>query len=885
MGWVLGLAVLSGCSCSARDEPVTFPDADLDFDGAAADAGPGRDGMSCAEGTPAGCPCPTEGETRPCTGSGVGRCGMGTQTCVAGLEFPIWGECADLGEPIDEACNGVDDDCDATTDEGFSELSCGTGVCAATAPECVSGVPQSCVPGRGTEEECNGLDDDCDDSVDEAFADLTCGTGACATTVAACLDGVPQECTPGAPATEICNGADDDCDGSTDEGLGNVSCGTGACMQTVTACVGGVPQTCTPGTPTAETCNGIDDDCNGMIDDGFGTMTCGVGECRRVVVDCSGGSGMTCTPGAATAEVCDGLDNDCDGTADDGIAAVSCGVGACARTQPGCVGGTPATCTPGTPSAEACNGIDDDCDGMVDDGLGTRTCGTGACRRTVMACAGGVPQTCTPGSPAPEVCGDGIDDDCDGTVDDGCGCDVRVDADFDGYNECVDCDDADGSVHPGRAERCNGADDDCDGSIDEDFDADSDGYGTCSPDPLLRDCDDTRASVNPGATESCGSDGRGNGIDDNCNGFVDETCAPCDTVDNDGDGFSECMGDCDDTRGTVSPGTMEICDGFDNDCNVFTTRNCDVSDPCNFTSMADVCRDDLLCGCVVTAGGTCTGNYICTSFCEGSFTGALGSGCTATQSCFYRVTITDNQHGCAESTGTLGTRLAGQTCGSDAECRSGDCDRLCIGPGCSGTYCLDYCSHHAPGSPGSCATGTVCEILRSTFMSPAMYARCMLDDNGTGGTGASCASGGTSCRWGAASCVSGVCAQPCAIDAQCPSGTHCSLRGNAVSAGTWGTSAPPGVAGQPAVETVPVCLGNTGAGLHDRPAGAACTRNGDCRSQFCESTLGVCISLCTSDATCPSGLDCELQYVRTPTGVLSARVCVSTPTTAVLTSF
>jgi len=69
------------------------------------------------------------------------------------------------------------------------------------------------------------------------------------------------------------------------------------------------------------------------------------------------------------------------------------------------------------PSAtEVCNGIDDNCDGRVDD-LPPLTCGTGACERTVPSCVGGVEQTCTPGTPTAEVCGDGLDNDCDGAVD------------------------------------------------------------------------------------------------------------------------------------------------------------------------------------------------------------------------------------------------------------------------------------------------------------------------------------------------------------------------------------------------------------------------------------------------------------------------------------
>jgi len=879
---VLVLSCSSGCVCSSRDD--TLPDAHLPRLDGGPDGHVSRlDGSTCDDLTGEGCPCATEGETRGCVTGGVGACGMGAQRCEIGFEFPAWSSCGDVPEASDETCNGVDDDCDGSTDEDLGELSCGDAACATTVPACASGVPQTCVPLPPRGEECNLVDDDCDGAVDEDLGSTTCGVGTCERTVAGCTDGVEGLCVPGLPAVETCNGLDDDCDGTTDEDLGTISCGVGECARTVVACVAGTPRACTPRSPSMEVCDGLDNDCNGMVDDGFGTTVCGLGECRRVVVECSGGPGGPCVPGTPSAEVCDGRDNDCDGMTDEGIAAVTCGVGACARTQPACVGGMATTCTPGMPTGEVCNGVDDDCDGLTDEGLADLACGTGACRRTAPACVSGRPGTCTPGPAIAEVCGNRIDDDCDGMVDELCSCDPGVDRDFDGFNQCTDCDDTNGAIYPGRSEVCNGIDDDCDGLIDETFDTDGDGFSTCSTDPLLRDCDDTRPTVYPGAPELCLPSGAGDGIDQDCDGYVDEVCTPCDTRDDDGDGVSECAGDCDDTNRNVSPRAAEQCDGLDTDCNVFTVDNCGVSDRCNWPGDRDVCRDDLLCGCVVTAGGTCTGNYVCTSFCQGSFTGPLGAGCSATQSCFYRVTLTDNQHGCAESTGTLGTLPAGSVCTGDTQCRSGNCDRYCVGPGCSTQRCVDYCDHHEPGAGGSCAAGTVCEILRGSAPGGNfMYARCALDDNGTRSTGAACSASAT-CIWGTQSCVSGVCAAPCGLNAHCTAGYHCSLRGNAITVGTFGMGSPPSVSGMTAIETVPVCLSNTGAGLHNRQAGAACGQNGDCASQFCERTARVCVDLCTTDASCPTGLGCELAYVRAPIGVLSARVCLSASTEALLT--
>jgi len=97
---------------------------------------------------------------------------------------------------------------------------------------------------------------------------------------------------------------------------------------------------------------------------------------------------------------------------------------ACRAGTSYCVSGTLGPCIGEVrPSTEACNGIDDDCNGTVDDGLGTISCGVGACANTGAACVAGKPGTCTPKPAASsETCGDGIDNNCNGLVDEGCGC-------------------------------------------------------------------------------------------------------------------------------------------------------------------------------------------------------------------------------------------------------------------------------------------------------------------------------------------------------------------------------------------------------------------------------------------------------------------------------
>lgn len=123
----------------------------------------------------------------------------------------------------------------------------------------------------GAMEACNGLDDNCDGTTDEGLGEGTCGQGACRRTVPSCVMGALRACVPAMPSPEVCNGMDDDCDGMVDEDLaGAATCGMGACRRTA-QCVSGMLAACVPGPSSAETCNGMDDDCDGEIDEGFRT--------------------------------------------------------------------------------------------------------------------------------------------------------------------------------------------------------------------------------------------------------------------------------------------------------------------------------------------------------------------------------------------------------------------------------------------------------------------------------------------------------------------------------------------------------------------------------------------------------------------------------------
>jgi len=190
--------------------------------------------------------------------------------------------------------------------------------------------------------------------------------------------------------------------------------------------------------------------------------------------------------------------------------------------------------------------VDEDGDGYGV-GASTTTCGE------LPAGAASEAGDCDDGNPdvypyAPERC-DGVDQDCDGTIDENPedGVSGYVDSDGDGFGDpgnsvyscggepgivdnADDCDDGNRSVYPGAEETCNRVDDDCDGTTDEDVtttyfvDADLDGYGdseTTVEDCSLRigysengdDCDDTSAYSYPGAPDEAGD-----GLDQDCDG-------------------------------------------------------------------------------------------------------------------------------------------------------------------------------------------------------------------------------------------------------------------------------------------------------------------------------------------------------------------------------
>ena len=190
-----------------------------------------------------------------------------------------------------------------------------------------------------------------------------------------------------------------------------------------------------------EVCDGIDNDCDDEIDeedpDVGGACESGeAGLCATGLYACEAGA-LVCVPdNAPVAETCNGLDDDCDGTVDNGDPG---GGEDCDTGLPGeCAAGVTACGSDGSPACdqlvvaddESCNGLDDDCNGTVDDNIagvgngcstgqfGVCSAGTYQCDGTQIDCVANVTAAPT------DTCGNGTDDDCDGVVDDGCGCNV-----------------------------------------------------------------------------------------------------------------------------------------------------------------------------------------------------------------------------------------------------------------------------------------------------------------------------------------------------------------------------------------------------------------------------------------------------------------------------
>ncbi|MEC8381221.1 MAG: MopE-related protein [Myxococcota bacterium] len=633
-----------------------------------------------------------------------------------------------------EYCDGIDNDCDGAIDEdigqayyldqdgdGFGEDQ--TLLYACTPPSGYVLLGGDCddlttEANPDNEEICNDLiDNNCDGLTDENAIDETewyldqdnDGYGDPSTVQEACYPPSNQyvsnntDCddsnsTISPAALEVCDGIDNDCDTVPDDGLplssyfsdldgdgyGDVSTAISSCSQpsgSVTNSSDCDDNNALSNPGMAELCStAFDDDCNGQTNDadsgivdgityaldadgdGFGTPNYTVIACTQpsgYVIDSTDCDDLSANSFPNAPETCDGLDNDCNSLIDeadsgldtstlntyypdadsDGFGDANIAVQSCEAPSGYVSDSTDCNDQSSTiyfGATESCNGLDDNCDGLVDNGaIDSQTWYADTDGDNFGNINYGLDSCAQPNG----YVSNSIDCD-DNNADINPNSVWYIDLDGDGFGntnfsfqQCAqpsnyvldntDCNDLESSTYTGANEICDGIDNDCDGLVDDNdtdllitntniwyADTDNDGYGDPATDLLScnqpsgyvgnnTDCNDQSAEAYPTAQEIC------DGIDNDCDNLVDDddpalslSSASLWFFDGDNDGFgdgNEFLGrcnqpngyvsndeDCDDNNNTINPNGVEQCDGVDNDCD-------GVSDPDSLIGTAPDC--------------------------------------------------------------------------------------------------------------------------------------------------------------------------------------------------------------------------------------------------------------------------------------------------------
>jgi hypothetical protein len=447
LGWLLlFLPVVAACA-TVSDSGYIVPDGgdgdghadevSVPEDGAACDVGQIHCGSECVDPMSDSRHC--GGCGNPCAAEEICSAGVCAGDCTAPLAR-CGSVCVNLATSADN-CGRCGNACPgAPNADGVCEASACTLRCRPgwSDSDGLPGCEYECSLASPTES-CNGVDDNCDGETDEGFpcrvgesvsCTTSCGSGGTGSCSLACEIPNGPACTP--PA-ESCNGLDDDCDTVCDNGLGCCQGQAGSCT-TSTGAPGShtCSATCAWGTCTAtgEACNGVDDDGDTRCDEDFDCCLGATGTCLAVcgstgTRNCS--ASCTWNPCTPPPESCNGIDDDCDGICDNGVG--ECCRGASGACTTGCGSTGTRTCsgsctwTACNPPAETCNGLDDNCNGLCDDGY---SCCAGSTQACTTSCGTAGSQSCsavcslTTCCAAAEVCGNGCDDNCNGSIDEGC---------------------------------------------------------------------------------------------------------------------------------------------------------------------------------------------------------------------------------------------------------------------------------------------------------------------------------------------------------------------------------------------------------------------------------------------------------------------------------
>ncbi|MBI4163144.1 MAG: lamin tail domain-containing protein [Candidatus Aenigmarchaeota archaeon] len=526
---------------------------------------------------------------------------------------PTGNDCNDANPNIHpgatEICNYLDDNCNNLTDEGFDVGSVcieGTGACQDTGIKiCLAngtGTVCNAVPGQPTNETCNNIDDNCNGQIDEGNIcpsnkppeihvdltpdnpkdsdDLICyGTAFDpendtltvtykfigdynASGTAAKVDGF---WTATVPAANTAIGSRITCIMTATDGFSNdtdfdsviVGNGTNPCVDNDHDAHFAVSQACPAGDDcndnnpgvhpgATEVCNYADDNCNNHTDENFDVgvlCTTGTGACQTtgVKICAANGLGTTCdaTPGQPKNETCNNIDDNCNGQVDEN--------NICNLNRPPEIH---VDLTPDNPTDSdnlICIGTTSDLDndtltvtyaftnGYSASGTATQI-STNVWRADVPDSETSIGEiiTCTMTVTDSKSNSTDFDSVIIGNATQNC-----TDADHDGYNATSqfcsngnDCNDSNPAIHPGAAEVCNYIDDNCNGQIDENFDVGQSckaGLGVCEAVGIkvcLNNGTGTMCNAVPGtpAEEICNDQ-----LDNNCNGLIDNQDPVCET--------------------------------------------------------------------------------------------------------------------------------------------------------------------------------------------------------------------------------------------------------------------------------------------------------------------------------------------------------------------